>query len=263
MDADAIKPAGTQSIRRAAAVLRALAMRTQSGARMADIVRETGLERPTVHRILQGLIAEGMACQQPTTRRYHLGPFVYELGLLAEPRFHLRDLARQALESLAEQTGDTVFLAVRSGTDALCIDRKAGSFPVKAFTVDIGTKIPLGVGCGGLAMLAALPEEETQSILAYNAPRLASHGELTASELAELVVAARKRGYAVNPRRAPGVIALGVAVRNPDGGLAGSISIAAIESRLTPDRIEKAARLLRGEVRKIEKAGNLQADAGS
>jgi DNA-binding IclR family transcriptional regulator len=47
--------------------------------------------------------------------------------------------------------------------------------------------------------------------------------------------------------------AVGIAVRHADGGLAGSISIAAIESRLPPDRIEKIARLLRAEIRKIEK----------
>jgi DNA-binding IclR family transcriptional regulator len=247
------KPTGTQSIGRAAAVLRALALRSQSGARMADIARETGLERPTAHRILQGLIAEGMASQNEDTRRYHLGPFIYELGLLAEPRFHLRELARPAIDLLADQTGDTVFAAVRGGNDALCVERKAGSFPIKAFTVDVGSRIPLGIGCGGIAMLAALPEEEAESILAYNAPRLAAYGDLTASQLAELVAAARSRGYAVNPHRAPGIAAIGMAVRRADGSLAGSISIAAIESRLPPERSEKIARLLRTEIRKIEK----------
>lgn len=253
MKDDATKPTGTQSIGRAAAVLRALALRSQSGARMADIARETGLERPTAHRILQGLIAEGMASQNEATRRYYLGPFIYELGLLAEPRFHLREIARQAVEFLAEQTGDTVFLAVRGGNDALCIERKAGSFPIKAFTVEVGSRMPLGIGCGGIAMLAALPEEEAESILKFNAPRLVEYGDMTAAQLAELVAAARRRGYAINPRRAPGIAAVGMAVRHADGGLAGSISIAAIESRLPPERIEKIAPMLRAEIRKIER----------
>lgn len=248
------KPAGTQSIQRAAAVLRTLALHSQAGARMADIARETGLERPTAHRFLQGLIAEGLAYQHPVSRRYLPGPLLYELGLSAEPRFRIQDLAQPALKLLAEETGDTVFLAVRAGPDALCIDRKEGSFPIKAFPIDVGTRIPLGVGAGGLAMLAALPEEETQSILAYNVARLANFGDLTIAELAGLVAAARKRGYAINPTRAPGVAAFGLAIRNPDGGLAGSISIAAIESRLPPDRIDKLARLIRSEIRKLEKS---------
>ena len=248
------KPAGTQSIGRAAAVLRAVALRSQSGARMADIARNTGLERPTVHRILQGLIAEGMVSQHGATRRYHLGPFIYELSLLAEPRFHLREMTRSALDVLADQTGDTVFVAVRAGNDALCIERKAGSFPIKAFTIEVGSRVLLGIGCGGVAMLAALPEEEAESIQQYNGPRLAEYGDLTAAQLTELVTETRRRGYAVNPRRAPGVVAIGMAVHHADGSLAGSISIAAIESRLPPDRIEKIARLMRNETRKIEKA---------
>jgi DNA-binding IclR family transcriptional regulator len=251
---DDAKPAGTQSIGRAAAVLRAVALRSQSGARMSDIARNTGLEHPTAHRILQGLIAEGMVSQHGTTRRYHLGPLIYELGLLAEPRFHLREMTRSAVDALADQTGDTIFVAVRAGNDALCIERKAGSFPIKAFTIEVGSRVPLGIGCGGLAMLAALPDEEAQTIQEYNAARLAEYGELTPAQLAELVTEARSRGYAVNPRRAPGVVAIGMAVHYADGSLAGSISIAAIESRLPPDRIEKIARLMRNEIRKIERS---------
>lgn len=247
------KPAGTQSIGRAAAVLRALALRSQSGARMADVARDTKLERPTAHRILQGLIAEGMVSQHEATRRYHLGPFIYELGLVAEPRFHLREMARPALDFLADQTGDTIFVAVRAGNDALCIERKAGSYPIKAFTIEVGSRIPLGIGCGGAAMLAALSEEEADSVQEYNAPRLAQYGDMTAMQLGEVATAARSRGYAINPRRAPGIAAIGMAVHHADGSLAGSISIAAIESRLPADRIEEIAHLMRNEVRKIEK----------
>ncbi|QTL04088.1 IclR family transcriptional regulator [Aquabacter sp. L1I39] len=248
---------GTQSIRRAASVLRVLAQRSQSGARMVDITRETGLIHATAHRIVQGLIGEGLARQNPATRRYHLGAWVYELGLLAEPRLALSDMAGAAVERLAEKTGDTVFAAVRAGGDALCIKRAAGSFPIKAFTIDVGARIPLGIGCGGLAMLAALPEEEANAIMASNGPRLPQFGDLGVEAMARLVAEARARGYATNLSRAPGVVAVGVAVLNPDGGLAGSLSVAAIESRLSPDRVDQVARLLRAEARRIEKAGEV------
>lgn len=254
MSGEGSDASGVQSIRRAVAVLRALARRTQSGARMVDITRETGLNHATAHRILQGLILEGLAGQDAATRRYHLGAYIYELGLLAEPRLALSEMAGPAVEFLAERTGDTVFAAVRAGSDALCIKRQAGSFPIKAFTIDVGVRLPLGVGAGGLAMLAALPEEEARSIMAYNAPRLAGLASVPADDLWRLVEEARGRGYAVNVNRAPGVVAIGVAVRNLDGGLAGSLSVAAIESRLPPERVEQVARLLRAEARKIERA---------
>lgn len=247
------EPSGVQSIRRATAVLRVLAQRTQSGARMVDITRATGLNHATAHRIVQGLIVEDLARQNSKTRRYHLGAFVYELGLLAEPRLALSEMAEEAVAFLAERTGDTAFAAVRAGSDALCIQRKTGSFPIKAFTIDVGIRTPLGVGSGGLAMLAALPEEEARSIMEYNAPRLANFGDLREAELSRLVRDARERGFAVNPARGPGVVAIGVAVHNLDGGLAGSLSVAAIESRLPPTRVEEVARLLQTTASNIMK----------
>jgi len=48
-----------------------------------------------------------------------------------------------------------VFLIVRSGDDAVCADRAIGSYPVKTSVVDVGTRRPLGLGGGSLAMLTA------------------------------------------------------------------------------------------------------------
>jgi DNA-binding IclR family transcriptional regulator len=39
-----------------------------------------------------------------------------------------------------------VFLLVRSGFHAVCLDRADGPFPIRSFTGDIGGRIPLGLG---------------------------------------------------------------------------------------------------------------------
>lgn len=236
------KPAGTQAIRRAVQVLRGVSARNRIGIKLTDLARHCGLEHSTTHRILRGLIAEGLAYQDENSRRYFLGPVVYELGLAAEPRFRLKDVAASALDRLAEQSGDTVFLAVPSGPDALCIDRREGAFPIKAFTVDVGTKLPMGIGVGGMAMLASLPEDERRHVLAQNMPRLAEFGDMTPAELLRLVQAARKAGHAFNRSRAPGAAAVGVALLGPQGEVAGSISIATIDSRLPAARAKQLAR---------------------
>lgn len=250
--ADEAKPSGTQSIHRAVLVLKALSQRSRAGAKMIDIARACGLEHPTAHRILQGLTSEGLAYQDLNTRRYFLGPVVYELGLAAEPRFRLKDVAAPSLDRVAEHTGDTVFLAVPSGPDALCIDRREGSYPIKAFTVDVGTKLPMGIGVGGMAMLAAMAEDERRHVLAQNMPRLPQFGDMTPHQLLGLVQAALQTGVATNLNRAPGVAALGVAILSPQGGIAGSLSVAAIESRYPPERATAVGKLLQAEARAIQ-----------
>jgi DNA-binding IclR family transcriptional regulator len=51
---------GSQAIARAVELLKLVAAHQADGARYADIVRQSGLEPPTVHRILQRLTAEGL-----------------------------------------------------------------------------------------------------------------------------------------------------------------------------------------------------------
>ena len=56
---------GTQAIARAAALLRELASSSGSERTLAEISRNLGLERPTVHRILRRLVDEKLVRQNP------------------------------------------------------------------------------------------------------------------------------------------------------------------------------------------------------
>src|SRR6266571_3377350 len=69
-----------------------------------------------------------------------------------------RALCRPALLRLSASLGDTIFLLVRSGFDAICLDRSEGPFPIRSFTGDIGGRVALGIGQGAMAILAHLPE---------------------------------------------------------------------------------------------------------
>ena len=76
---------GAQAIRRALAVLRILAAGREDGVPLAEVVRATGLTRPTVHRIVHVLIEEGIVERYERTGRYAIGNQVPELAL-ARPR---------------------------------------------------------------------------------------------------------------------------------------------------------------------------------
>lgn len=247
-------PSGTQSIQRAARLLRELAARNRQGMRLIDVAQSSGLQRPTVHRMLKCLAAENLVSQDPQSRRYYLGPLVFELGITAGPRFNIRDLCTDALDRVAAETGDTVFLTIRSGDDSLCVDRREGAFPIKTFTVDVGVRRPLGVGAGSLAILTALPEEEIEEVVARIANRLPAFGRLTAAELLALVKRARKVGYVLNDvRTLSGVTAIGAPIFDPSGRPIAAISVSAITSRMTTTRQRELAEILRREIRAIEK----------
>jgi DNA-binding IclR family transcriptional regulator len=104
-------------------------------------------------------------------------------------------------------------------------------------------------------MLAALPDDEVSQVLAANADVLAEkYTNHPPGVLRQLVAETRARGYALNPGMLlPGSWGIGVAIRGPDGRPAGSLSIAAIESRLTEERQRELARLLQEEASWVEK----------
>ena len=116
---------GTQSLDRAVRLLREIAARAESGARLTDLIAATGFTKGTSRRLLAAMIREKLLEQDPRTRRYFLGPETFALGTVAADRFgplHLRrgDASRAATQSLAKYSGDAVPVA------ALLCDRHLG-----------------------------------------------------------------------------------------------------------------------------------------
>lgn len=243
---------GTQSIERVVAMLRVVASRGRAGMRLGDVVAASGLPTSTCFRMLQRLEVEGLVERHPVTRKYFLGPLLHELGLLARARVELAERCEATLADLADETHDTVYLSERRGLEAVCTARALGSYPIKALTLDVGIRRPLGVGAGGLAILCALGEQEADEIIEANAPRYAKLSKLSALQVRAAVREGRERGYAfLDSPVFPGTAALGVAF--PAAAPFAAISVAAVSARLDAARRVEIAAALRKQVRLLER----------
>ena len=85
---------GLQLLDRAVSLLRALGGGGEDGLRLVDLQRATGLSKPTAHRLLAGLVENGLVAHDAATRRYRLG---HELAVLGW--------------SVAQRTGDLQAIA--------------------------------------------------------------------------------------------------------------------------------------------------------
>ena len=146
--------------------------RQRQGARLADVSAATGLSRSTAHRLLTTLVGLGLAEQDHASGCYFPGLVLLGLGAAAANRHSLAELAAPFAQELADRTGDTVYVAVRSGNMAVCVDRIEGAFPIKILTWNVGDQRPMGVSASGLAMLAALPDDEVARVVEANAARI-------------------------------------------------------------------------------------------
>lgn len=233
------------SLKRGVRLLRLLATAGAGGSALTELAAQAGLPHPSAHRVLKQLQAERLVEHHPDTRRYRLGPLAFELGLAASTQFDMRDLCEAAMQRLASVSADTVYLVGRSGFDAVCLHRVEGAFPIRTLVLEVGSRRPLGVGAGGLAVLAAVGREERQAIVERVAPQLPAFGGLDAERLARACERTREAGFStVSGTVNAGVTAVGMALRNGMGHPVGALSVAAMSQRLGPERRREVAEWL-------------------
>jgi DNA-binding IclR family transcriptional regulator len=247
---------GTQVVGRVALVLRVIARTGGAGLSLAGIVRASGLTRPTVHRLLKALAADGLLDFDEASGRWHLGPELYVMGTVAAGRFAVEHLARPALRRLAEATGESAFLSIRRGEETVCLAREEGSFPVRSFVLYEGKRFPLGVASAGIAILAFLPAGEAEPIIEDDRERIADYGPThAAAPLRERLAETRELGYSVNPGLVvEGSYGLGAAVFDPSGRPAWALSLTGIEPRFRPARREELGQELLAEAHRLSTA---------
>lgn len=245
---------GSQSVDRALGLLAMIGRHADRGVSLTGIVEDSRLNKPTARRLLLALMRAGLVEQHEVSRRYYLGEEAFVLGSLASRRFGLLQISIDSLTRLSRKTEDSSFLSVRRGESSICLYREEGTYPIRTHALQAGFEHPLGVGAGSLAILAALSDEEIESILAANEPMLMErYPRLLPQRIRDDVAAARDKGFSLNPGLiVPNSWGIGVAIRFPDGRPAGALSIAAIDSRMEPVRQIELAGLLAQEVRLVE-----------
>lgn len=243
---------GAQVVSRVAHLLR-LVGRNAKGMSLAGLVRESGLTRPTVHRLLSSMGSEGLLDHDTATGNWVLGPEILLLGSVAATRFPLEDLARPGLRRLAEATGESAFFSIRRGNETVCLLREEGSFPVRSFVLHEGVRFPLGVASAGTAILAFLPAAEQEEVLADWPSHAGTFaGQHTPAVVRRNLAATLAAGYTVNPGLVlEGSWGMGAAVFDRSGQPAWALSLTGIEQRFRPERQAELGGLLMAEAHRL------------
>jgi IclR family transcriptional regulator, acetate operon repressor len=185
---------------------------------LQSLVEETGLPKPTLHRMLAQLEAAGLLQRTSDARHYATGS---RLRRLAE-NLLLNDSAHGArhavLRRLVEEIGESCNITALSGGEVIYLDRVETAAPLR-FYLRAGSRVPVHCSASGKVMLAQMPLAQRRRLLSaepfekYTPKTIASFAEL------EVQVSAVKRlGYALDDEEfLPGLVCLAVPVPNPVG----------------------------------------------
>ncbi|WP_049773814.1 IclR family transcriptional regulator [Verminephrobacter eiseniae] len=239
---------GTQSVRRALQLLRRVAKSNDRGVRLAQLVRDEGLDRATTYRLMSCLVEEQFV-DRDSEHLYRLGPEAVLLGsLLPQPTPLLRRFV-PVMKRIGRIAGDTVFLMMRQGDFVYCAHREEGHSPIKILTTSIGQRRLLGTGTGGTAVLGLMDEAEVAGTFARNSTAYAEH-RISLDRLQALGTAVREQGCALvfDSFGETGVAGLGIAFRMGKHGM-GAISVATLTARFGFERQHRVRQLVETELR--------------
>jgi DNA-binding IclR family transcriptional regulator len=236
---------GPEVVTRVGQLLRGIGTHEPAGVSTTDLARHTEMARPTAHQLLTSLAREGLIDRDAATGAWHLGPELYLLGASAAARYDVGDRAREIVDDLAAQTGESAFFSARRGDETVCLLHRDGSFPLRSHVLHEGIRFPLGVATAGLAILAHLSDREVDAYLDRSDLEPAWGEGHTAAALRERIVETRRAGYSMNPGLlVKGDWGMGAAVFDSTGAPAWALSLTGVESRFEADRAPELGRLL-------------------
>lgn len=223
--ADSKAVAGAAAFSKFIAVLQLIAD-AQTPPNVAKLSAASGYPRPTVHRIVAALQAEGLIVATGSGSTFGLGPRLINLASHSWERSDLRLAAVDALMALRDVTAETIHLAVPSQGEMVYIEKLESPHAVRMAS-RIGTRVSLTSSSVGKAYMATLGTAEREALL-KDAP-LVRFTEHTLTDLdavrRELDVTAQ-RGYAEDrEENEVSICCYGAAIRGPDGRVAGCVSI--------------------------------------
>lgn len=244
---------GVQVVAKAGAILDLLAAAGETSAgEVADGIREP---RSSVYRLLSTL--QRLELVEPGSRRgtYRLGLKLLRLGAAVAERFDERTAALPVMERIHDETGETVFLCVRRGSEAVCIERLEGR-RVQSLALRLGGSLPLHAGAAPLSLLAFEPRERWTTYLESGplesfTPSTPTSREEVLGRLAET----RERGYAVSDQDVtPGIAAIGAPVFDHRGAVCAALSISGVRPAILGREEDQLARMIVEGAREVSRS---------
>jgi DNA-binding IclR family transcriptional regulator len=251
MRAAAEVPTGT--VARVMAVFRAV-VEAPGDVSVAELTAQLGLPRPTVHRLLDLLAKEDMLEPDSVTRRWRPTAECQRLGALLTNRRDLVKLARPVLAEVVDQAEEACLLGIYLPRRREMIYAAEHTSPNPlSYRIELNSPVPVIWGASGRSILAFLPEEEIETILAERAPsRVTGEKPPTAPVMRRELAEIRSRGFATSRgQKIPGSRGISAPILGADGVAAGSLTLTIPELRFREEAKEQLAEMVVSGARKL------------
>ncbi|MBE3577921.1 MAG: IclR family transcriptional regulator [Limnochordales bacterium] len=241
---DSVETTKVKSLQKAIQVLKCFTS-SHPELRVTEISRMLALNKSTVYNILATLEAEGLVEQDRESGKYRLGLELLRLANIVREGLGLRKVALPAMEKAKELFQETVHLAIEQDGYVVYLESVQ---PLDRSVARLATGKRAYMHCTGVgkAILAYLPDERVDEILARHGMARYTPNTITSPEALKAELAAtRRRGYAIdNMEHEWGIRCIAVPIRDETGRVVASISVSGPSERLPLEELGEMAQPL-------------------
>jgi len=205
---------------------------------LTELAALTGLNKAVILRILNTLKKHQYVIQDSVTKQYRLGLKLVDLSQVVLNHLNLRFIALPVMQRLVSKTGESSFLNVCIENESVCIEKVENNESLR-ITYPIGRHTPLHVGAPARLLLAFLPPNRREEIIAAGLPRFTERTITDPQRLREVLEQIRRDGYAFSEGElTPGVAAGSAPVFDGKGQVIAALSVSGPAVRFGPDRLD-------------------------
>lgn len=185
---------------------------------LQSLVDQTGIPKPTLHRMLQQLEAANLLTRHSDGRHYATGSRMRRLAedtLLNDTRYGARNAI---LRDLVQQVGESCNITALSGNEVIYLDRVDTSEPIRVH-LGPGSRVPAHCSASGKLIVAQFGAAQRERLLDNDRlQRFTAHTITEYSALESELARIRQQGYALDQQEyLDGLVCLAVLVPNASG----------------------------------------------
>ncbi len=197
--------------------------RSAAGRTQTEIAAGVGRSIHEVYRVIQLLERRGYIARGGAGDRYVLTLKLFTLVHQSPPLATLTTAAAEPMRRLAEAARQSCHLAILSDREVAVVAQVNSPQPM-FYGVALGARFPVQETSSGLVLLAGLPDDARDSLLAAIASRGQSAHEIAA--MRDHLRPVLERGFDVRPSMmVPGVVNVSFPVRNHRGATVAALTV--------------------------------------
>ena len=243
------------SVEKALSVLECFDLRNPS-LTLDELSEKTTFSKPTVFRIISSLEKFGYIkrVSQDGQLKFQLGMAFLEKSQIVYSHFDIRELAKQEMLLLRNESGLSVQLAIRDGNEAVYIEQFESLTTFRVFP-QVGRRVPLYAGACPKTLLAFIPEEEQKAILdSYTYTSFTPNTKIDSCMISTELKKIKEYGYAISKGELhKGTIAISVPIFDINKRVIAALSVIGDDRKVDSQKQQYLIASLKESANKIQK----------